>query len=80
MSQSHAYDGDDSPLPFPDECCTPEKDKPMTYDPPEYRLAGASMATENVIECGKCGALLKEGNAFLHSHWHERMNNPKVTY
>lgn len=52
----------------------------MAYSPPEFRFAGMSIGGENIIECSECGALLKEGNAFLHTHWHERLRNMKVTH
>lgn len=57
-----------------------EREEPVAYSAPEYRLAGFTISGENAIECSECGAVLKESSAFLHSHWHERLKNLKVAY
>lgn len=75
-----AYVGDDIPLPEMPPLPEKQKDTPVAYSAPEYRMAGTTIGGENVIECAQCGALMKEGNTFLHTHWHERMNNLRVTY
>jgi hypothetical protein len=76
----NAYDGDTDDLPLPDMPPAPPKEPTVAYSAPEYRFAGANMGAEPVMECGQCGALLREGNTFLHSHWHERVQNMSVRF
>lgn len=77
---SHAYDGDDQPLPVDvdDSQVSEPKDKPMSHSAPEYKFAGTNMASEPVVECSRCGALLKDSNCFLHSHWHALLDRPRI--
>ena len=75
----NAYQGDSEDTPLPDMPPAP-KEPDMAYSAPDYRFAGTSMGAESVMECGQCGALLREGNTFLHSHWHERIQNMQVRY
>ena len=35
-----------------------------------YNMAG-TMSGQNVLECDRCGALVRESNALLHTSWHK---------
>ena len=75
----NAYAPEDEALPLLDTDTTTQKeDTPVAYSPPEFKFAGANMGAEPVMECSRCGAMLRESNCFLHTHFHELLDRPKV--